>query len=301
MNVRTHDAARLVALAAIWGASFVLVRVLAPVIGPWWVAAGRLLIGGVAIAVWLALAHRTVGVRAHWRAYAFVGVLNSALPFVLWAYAALRLPASYLVILNAMSPLFGAAIAPFALGERLDARRVGGLVAGTAGVVLVTRAVPVQADTAFVLALCAGLAAALCYALSALWIKRRGAHLPPMGIAAWSQVFGGALVLPFAFPSHVTGPLDASVGVNVVLLGFVCSGIAYVLYYRLIRDIGPTRALTVTFLIPAFGMLWAFWLLGESITAGMIGGAALIIGGTAAVLGQAAPARHMRAPGNASV
>jgi drug/metabolite transporter (DMT)-like permease len=301
MTVRAQDAARLVALAAIWGASFVLIRVLAPAIGPWWVATGRLLIGGVAIATWLALRRESVGVRAHWRAYVFIGVLNSSLPFVLWAYAALHLPASYLVILNAMTPLFGAVIAPFALGERLDARRVAGLVVGIAGVVLVTRAVPLNADAAFVVALCAGLAAALCYALAALWIKRKGAGLAPMGIAAWSQVFGGALVLPFAVPSLVTGPVDAPVAVNLLLLGLVCSGIAYVLYYRLIRDIGPTRTLTVTFLIPAFGMLWASWLLGESITPGMIVGAALIVGGTAAVLRQPGAAGPIRTARNPSV
>jgi drug/metabolite transporter (DMT)-like permease len=295
-----QDAARLVLLGAIWGASFVLVRVLAPVIGPWWVAAGRLLVGGVAIAIWLALLHQSVGVRTHWRAYLFIGVLNSALPFVLWAYAALHLPASYLVILNAMTPLFGAVLAPFALGERLDARRIGGLVAGVAGVVLVTRAVPLEADTAFVKALCAGLAAALCYALAALWIKRKGAGLAPMGIAAWSQVFAGAVVLPFAVPSQGSGPWDGSVAVNLALLGLVCSGIAYVLYYRLIRDIGPTRAMTVTFLIPAFGVLWASWLLDESIMRGMLAGAALIVAGTAAVLRQPSPARPMRAPGSAS-
>jgi drug/metabolite transporter (DMT)-like permease len=300
MSVRTQDAVRLVSLGAIWGASFVLIRVLAPLIGPWWVTAARLLVGGIAVAVWLALLRQSVGVRAHWRAYVVVGVLNSALPFLLWAYAALHLPASYLVILNAMTPLFGAVLAPFALGERLDARRIAGLVTGVAGVVMVTRAVPLEADAAFVTALCAGLAAALCYALAALWIKRKGARLAPMGIAAWSQIFAGALVLPFALPSHVTGPLDASVATNLALLGLVCSGIAYVLYYRLIRDIGPTRAMTVTFLIPAFGMLWASWLLGESITRGMLAGSLLIVAGTATVLRQPAAVRPMRVPGNAS-
>ena len=100
---------------------------------------------------------------------------------------------------------------------------------------------------------------------------------------------------------RITGPLDTTVAVNLIVLGLVCSGIAYVLYYRLIRDIGPTRALTVTFLIPAFGMLWAWWLLGESITPGMLGGAALIVAGTAAVLRRPVATQPARAAGNASV
>ncbi|HEY1329132.1 MAG TPA: DMT family transporter [Casimicrobiaceae bacterium] len=295
MTIRPQDAARLVALALIWSASFVLIRVLSPAVGPFWVATSRLLIGGLAMAAWLALSREKVDVRAHWTAYVFIGVLNSGLPFVLWAFAALHLPASYLVILNAMTPLFGAAIAPFAVGERLNAPKVAGLASGVVGVVLVTRAVPLAGDARFAVALCAGLAAALCYALAAIWIKRKAAALQPIAIAAWSQLFAGALLLPLAMPSRVAGPVDFTVAVNLLLLGLVCSGIAYLLYYRLIRDIGPTRALTVTFLMPAFGMVWGALLLHESITAGMVAGAALIVAGTAAVLRPSAAARTARA------
>jgi drug/metabolite transporter (DMT)-like permease len=283
--MRTQDIARLVALALIWSASFVFIRVLAPLIGPLWVATGRVLIAGLALAGWLAATGVTADLRTKWRAYLLLGVLNCALPFVLWGYAALHLPASYLVILNAMTPLWVALLAALFVRERMGGGKAFGLVAGLAGVVLVTRAVPASADAQFALAVSAGVGAALCYAVSALWLRHRGGALPPLANAAWTQLFAGVVLLPFAVPSHVNGPITPLAVGDLLALALICSGVAYILYFRLIRDIGPTRALTVTFLMPAFGMVWGAWLLGEVITPGMIVGAALIVVGTAAVLG----------------
>jgi drug/metabolite transporter (DMT)-like permease len=286
MSMRASDGARLVALAIIWSLSFVFLRIVVPVIGPLWMATARLFIGGLALCAWLALMRTPVDVRARWRAYLVVGIVNSALPFVLFGYGALHLPASYLVILNATVPLFIAVIAVIALRERLTVATVVALLAGLAGVALVTRAVPVDADASFALAVAAGLAASLCYAIAAVGLKRYGSALSPAGIAAWSQVFAAIVILPVAVASPVAGVIDAEVVLSMAALALVCSGIAYLLYFRLIRDIGPARASTVTFLMPAFGMLWGAWFLGESVTAGMIAGAALIVAGTATVLRQ---------------
>jgi drug/metabolite transporter (DMT)-like permease len=283
--MRTQDLARLVALALIWSASFVFIRVLAPLIGPLWVATGRLLIAGAALSAWLSLAGVPAALRTNWRAYLFLGVVNCALPFVLFAYAALHLPASYLVILNAVTPMFSALLGVLVVRERLGTGKTLGLLAGFAGVVMVTRAVPVSADAQFALAVAAGLGAALCYALGALWLRLRGGALSPLANAAWTQLFAGVVLLPAAVPSAVAGPVTPLAIANLLALALICSGVAYMLYFRLVRDIGPTRALTVTFLMPAFGMIWGAWLLGESITPGMIAGAALIVAGTAAVLG----------------
>jgi drug/metabolite transporter (DMT)-like permease len=282
--VRRQDVARLLALALIWSASFAFIRVLVPVLGPFWVASARLLIAGVALVAWIAATPVQANLRANWLAYSVAGLLNCAVPFVLFAYAALHLPSSYLVIVNATAPLFGAVVAAVGLGERLSRAKLAGLLAGVAGVALVTRTVPVTADAQFALAVVAGLGAALCYALAAVWVKRRCVGLDPLAIAAWGPMLGGLMLLPFALPSHVEGPLTATIALNMAILALVCSGVAYLLYFRLIRDIGPTRALTVTFLMPALGMLWGAWFLDEAITPGMIGGAALIVGGTAAVL-----------------
>jgi drug/metabolite transporter (DMT)-like permease len=282
--MRPADITRLVALAIIWSASFVFIRVLAPVLGPVWVATSRLLVAGAALALMFALVRRHLDVARHVRAYLFVGVLNSSLPFLLFAYAALVLPASYLVILNAALPLFGALASVVWLGEPLNAAKGVGLFAGAAGVVLVSHAGPVVPDVAFALAVAASLGAVMCYALAGVWLKRYGHALAPLAVAGWSQLLGGLALLPVAAAVPVAGTITPAIVVNVLLLALVCSAAAYVLYFRLIRDVGPTRAMTVTFLMPAFGMLWGRLFLDETITVPMLAGAALIVAGTAAVL-----------------
>ena len=282
--MRTADIGRLFALSIIWSASFVFIRVLAPVLGPVWVATSRMLLAGAALALAFVVVRRHLDVREHWRAYLFVGVLNSALPFLLFAYAALALPASYLVILNAALPMFGAIASAIWLGEPMNAPKVAGLFVGAAGVVLVSRAGPVVPDAAFVLAVAASLGAVLCYALAGVWLKRRARTLAPLAVAGWSQLLGGAALLPLAVATPVHGSITSAIVINVLLLALVCSAAAYALYFRLIADVGPTRAMTVTFLMPAFGMLWGRLFLDESITWPMLVGAALIVAGTGAVL-----------------
>jgi len=294
--MRNADIARLAALALIWSLSFVFIRVLVPVLGPVWVATGRVTIAGVALCAWLVWSGFDANVRKHWRAYLFIGVLNSAAPFLLFAFAALHLPASYLAILNAATPHFGAVATELWLAETLTPLKIMGLVAGIAGVALVSRAGPVEPDAAFGWAVAASLCAALCYALAAVWIRRFGHHLQSKAIAGYSQLFAGIVLLPLAANSSVPGPVTGSVVANLLALALLCSAVAYLLFYRLIADIGATRALTVTFLIPALGLVWAAVLLHETITWTMIVGAALVIGGTAAVLRPArvaatAPAR----------
>ena len=134
------------------------------------------------------------------------------------------------------------------------------------------------------LAVAASLGAALCYALSGVWLKKHGAELNSVAVAGWSQLFAGIVLAPIA----VFAPLPQSIGpavvANMLALALLCSAAAYLLYFRLIADVGPTRAMTVTFLMPALGMVWGVMFLGETVTPAMLAGAALIIAGTAAVL-----------------
>jgi len=283
--MRSADIARLVALATIWSLSFVFMRVLVPVLGPLWTAALRVLIAGVALVAWFAATRLDADVRRHWRAYLLVGTLNSALPFALFAYAAQRLPASYLVILNAAAPMFAAVAAALWLDDRLSPTKVAGLAVGAAGVALVSRAGPLAPDAGVALAIAASLAAALCYGLAGVWLKRNGAGVKPVAVAGWSQVFAAFILVPLATTTDAPGPITALAVADMLALALLCSGVAYLLYYRLIADIGPTRAMTVTFLMPALGMTWGALFLGERVTVVMLAGAALILVGTAAVLG----------------
>jgi len=282
--VRRSDAIRLVALSAIWGSSFIFIRVLAPVLGPILTVTTRVLIGGAVLVAYCRIIGLDAEVGRHWRQYAVIGIVNSTLPFMLFAFAALYLPASYSVILNSTAPLFTALWAIPLLNESLTHTKLVGLVAGAAGVVLVSRAGPVVPDSWFWIAVLACLGATTCYALSSIYMKKRAANLKPLAIAGWSQIFAAlamAPLVPFAQPN---APLTPLIAFNVLMLAVFCSSIAYVLYYRLIADIGPTRALTMAFLMPVFGMVWGALFLGEPITLPMIAGCALIIGGATAVL-----------------
>lgn len=282
--MRAPDLARLVALAAIWSLSFVFVRVLAPPLGPVWTATLRMAIAGAALVGWLALSRTPGGLREHWRAYLFVGLVNCAAPFLLFAWAALTLPASYLVVLNTAAPMMTAVAAAVVFGERFTAVKAAGLAAGAAGVALVSGAGPVVPTPAVAAAVGASLLACACYAWAGLWLKARGRGLAPVAVAAWSQALAGALLLPAAATTTVRGPVDALVAANVLALALVCSGVAYLLYYRLIRDVGPTRAMTVTFLMPPIGLAWGALFLGENVTAPMLAGVVLVVVGTAAIL-----------------
>jgi drug/metabolite transporter (DMT)-like permease len=296
-------------MRAVWGGSFLFMRVAVPPLGPIATAELRVLLAGAVLLVWLRVAGLRLGWREEWRLYLVVGTINSAAPFALWAFSALHLPVSYLVVLNATSPCFGALVSAAWLGERFTARTALGLVAGVGGVALLVGLGPEPPTPQVTWALVAGALGALCYALAAAYLKRR-AHTPgAAAVATGSQLAATAGLLPLlpALPP-VAWPTSGE-WIAVVMLGVLCTAIAYLLYFRLIADVGATRALTVTFLIPVFGMLWGAVFLGETITGTMAAGCGLVLAGTALVFARpaagrarppAAPERRA-APGGRSV
>jgi drug/metabolite transporter (DMT)-like permease len=280
MTVR--DTTRLVLLAAIWGASFLFNRITAPLLGPVLTAELRTLIAGIALAIWFAATGFNPEWRRWGRQYVIVGMLTSGLPFLLWAYAALSLTAGLMSVLNATSPMWGALWSALLLGERLNARRVLGLVIGVVGVALVTR--PEPGATLVYPAIIAALVAAFCYGLAGAYMKRWASGVPSRGMAVGTQLAAGVLLIPFIAlwpPAAAPTPLVAA---SMLALGLVCGAVAYLLYFRLIADIGATGALTVTYLIPVFGVAWGALFLGETISLPMLLGAALVIAGTVFVL-----------------
>jgi drug/metabolite transporter (DMT)-like permease len=277
--MRRIDTARLVLLAAIWGASFLFNRITAPVLGPVLTAELRTLIAGIALAVYFAFAGFNPDWRRWGRQYLIVGILTSALPFLLWAYAALTLTAGLMSVLNATSPMWGALWSMVLLRERLSARKVLGLVIGVAGVVFVTQ--PQAGESAPVIA---ALAAAFCYGLAGAYMKRWASGVPSRGMAVGTQLAAGVLLVPFIALSPPTTAPTPLVVASMLALGLLCGAIAYLLYFRLIADIGATGALTVTYLIPVFGVLWGALFLGEALSVSMLAGAGLVILGTVFVL-----------------
>jgi drug/metabolite transporter (DMT)-like permease len=280
-EVATASLARLVALAAIWGASFLFLRIVTPTLGPIATADARMLIAGVALAAWL----RFTGFDPQWRRwglhYLGAGMINTGVPFILFAYAALHISAGEMAVLNATAPMWGAVMSAAFLAERLSARRIAGLALGVAGVALIARP---TGEGANLLAAGAALLAAACYGFIGVYLRRLAPHAPAKGLAAGTQLGAGLLVLPLLpFFPPVQAP-SLLVAMSLVALGLVCGAVAYVLYFRLIVDLGATGALTVTYLIPLFGMLWGALFLDEPVTLAMALGAALVILGTLLVL-----------------
>jgi drug/metabolite transporter (DMT)-like permease len=273
------DAARLIALAAIWGASFLFIRIAAPAIGPLATADVRMLIAGGALAAYYTMTGFDAEWRRWWRWYLLIGVLNSAAPFLLFAYAALELSVGLMAVANATSPMWGALLSTLILGDRLSMARVAGLLLGVGGVALVTG----PQNPGGLLALAAALGAAFCYGLTGVVLRRWARKTSARGMAAGTLVLGGLLLLPLLAASPPPMP-SMTVVMSMLALGLVCGALAYVLYFRLIADIGPTGALTVTYLIPLFGVLWGAVFLGEMPSAQMIAGALVVIAGTVLVL-----------------
>jgi len=276
--MRPVDTARLVSLAAIWGASFLFMRIAAPSLGPVLTAELRTLIAGLALAAWLGIPQW----RRWGRHYLVVGVVGSAIPFLLWAYAALSLSAGLLSVLNATAPMWGALCTAVFLRERLTARRIFGLVIGIVGVALVSR--PGADVSLHYPAIAAALLAALFYGLVATYIKRWASEAPARGMAVGSQLAAGTMLVPLIALWPPAGVPSAGAVASILALGLVCGAVAFILYFRLIADLGAPGALTVTFLIPVFGVLWGFLFLDEPLGLGMLAGAALVVLGTVFVL-----------------
>lgn len=283
--MKPRDLADLLLLAALWGASFLFIRIAAPDFGPVPLAALRVGIGGLVLLPLLILREGLPRLRAAMLPIFVVGVINSALPFTLLAFAALSLTAGLVSILNASSPLFGAVIAYLWLKDRLSPLRVAGLFVGFIGVLVLVWGKASFKPGGSGIAIMAALLAALFYGVAANYTKKRLTGVNSLAVAAGSQLGGAAAMFPLAvwyWPAVMPG---LKMWLIAVVLGVGCTGIAYMLYFRLIANVGAARAITVTFLIPVFGVMLGALFLGEIPTLNMLAGCAVILLGTALATG----------------
>ena len=291
--------ALLVTLAALWGGSFVFMRIAVSAMGPVPLTFVRVTLAALVLLSLDAARRDVPDLRTRWRGFAVIGLVNSALPFVLICFAEQTITASTAGILNATSPFFGAIAAALWLGEPLTARKSGGMALGLAGVALLVGLQPEPLTFTTGVAVAACLAAAVCYGLAGVYARKRMQGVPSFAIACGSQLSAAIVLAPVLPFVSMPGPVTSWVVFNVVALAVASTAIAYLIYFRLIADIGPSRALTVTFLIPLFGVLWGYLFLGEAITANMLAGGALIVAGTAlALTGGAAGAAVRRENGS---
>lgn len=284
------DFAKLLFLGSVWGGAFIFLRVAVPEVGPLLTSALRVTLAAIVL-IGFAMA---TGVEMHWRRnlkpYAIVGLFAAAIPFTCFSFAALHLPAAYLAVLNSTAPLFGAVFSVIWLDDRLTISKLAGLIIGVIGVAILVGAGSFALNAVTLLAAAACLVAAASYAVSSIIMKKivrrsdQHAGLHPIAIAAGSLVFGAfmmAPLIPFTLPPVMPSLLALSC---IVGLSVVSSGVAQAMFIPLIVKIGPTRAMSVTFLIPLFSMLWAFIFLNEQVKASTLVGSAVVLAAMGLVL-----------------
>ncbi|MGE4339000.1 MAG: DMT family transporter [Pigmentiphaga sp.] len=283
--MRSRDLRDLLFLAAVWGGSFLFMRLAVGEFGP--VALIELRVGLAALfllpAAWWRGKLPVIG--KHWRAILVVGALNAALPFLLYAYAAQSLGAGFLSVANAVTPVWGAVVGWLWLKDRLPWSRSLGLAIGLLGiVVLVWDKLDFQAGGTGP-AVLAAVSAPIFYGIAANWTKRFLTGVDALSNATGSMLAASLVLLPLALATWPEAPVSARAWGATILLAVVCTGAAYIIFFRLIANVGPTGAVSVTFLVPVFGVVWGAWFLDEAITVSILTGAGIILVGTALALG----------------
>jgi drug/metabolite transporter (DMT)-like permease len=265
-------------LGAIWGSSFLFMRIAAKPFGALALVEIRLALGALILLPFLWKARALFPAR-RWPLLALIGAINSAVPFLLFAWAAQRAPAAVGAICNAMTVLFTALIAFLFFGEKIGTRKAMALLVGFIGVVVLAtgKAAGVGVGTAVL----AGASASLLYGLGVNLVKRHMQGLPPAASAAATLSCAALLLLPLAATHWPVTPVPTAAWISAGALGVLCTGLAFLLYYRLIQRIGPASASTVTYLVPLFGALFAWLFLGEAVTSTMLVAGVLILGSVA--------------------
>jgi drug/metabolite transporter (DMT)-like permease len=275
----------LVLLGALWGGSFLFIRIAVPALGPFVLMELRVGLAAVALAFYAIVLTRLPHLRTRWKKFLAIGALNAAIPFSLIATAEVYLTASLAAILNSTTALFAAMVAAAWMGEALTAKKVVGLVMGISGVTVLVGWTPIALSGVVLLAVGAMLTASCSYALGGVYVKRTFAGVPPLAMAIGQQTGAAALLLPLAAATLPAEAPSLTVAFSVLGLALLCTAFAYLLYFYLIENAGPTKTLTVTFLIPVFGLAFGVLFLGEPVGVGTLVGLGIILLSVALVTG----------------
>ena len=284
--------AALLALGALWGASYIFIRVAVEPIGPVMLMFLRVALTAAILLAYARLRRITLNIREHWRKFLVLGFFGSALPFTLIAWAELTVTGSMAAILMSTTPLFTAFVAAVGLGEPLTPYKLIGALLGIVGVSITVGGSPLAPTPEVIAATLALLAATLSYATGGVFAKRFFKGLDNLSMSTGQLLCAALILLPFSaldLPVHRVSTIVALATLGLVVL---CTALAYQLYYYLIISAGPLQALTVTLLIPVFGLIWGALLLDESVSAGMILGLALVLFSVGLVTGMISPRKR---------
>ncbi|MEM7692364.1 MAG: DMT family transporter [Pseudomonadota bacterium] len=282
--MKTKHLLQLLLLGAIWGSSFMFMRLAVPHLGPEWLLAIR--IASASIMLWLiGLAiSKPLRITRHWKHYLFLGLFNTALPFFAFAYAAMTLPASILAILNSTAPFWALLLGFLWKGKPITRRAILGLLLGISGVASLVGLGGVSIDQGALFAVAVTLCASISYGFSSIYAEfaeRVEAYANAHG-SLWAAAF---LLVPFAAMAPAPDPWPLFPTGYALLLGMLCTATAYLLYFHLIATAGAPAAMTVGYLIPLWGVLWGWLFLDEPVGWNTIFGAGLVLTGTVLVTG----------------
>jgi drug/metabolite transporter (DMT)-like permease len=280
-----RDLGALLLLSALWGASFIFIRVAVPALGPFGLVELRVGLGALTLALCAAFLGRLPKLRVRWRQFALLGMVNVAIPFSLISTAEINLTASLAAILNSTTVMFTAVVAAVWMGDTLTAKKVAGVVLGIVGVAVLVGWDPIALNWVVMLSVGAMLAASLAYALGSVYAKRTFAGSPPLAIAIGQLTAAATLVLPLAAVGVPDGRPSTIVVLSVLGLALPSTAVAYMLYFRLIENVGPTSTSTVTLLVPLFGLLFGVVLLDEPVGLGTFAGLILILSSVTLITG----------------
>ncbi|MBA2714700.1 MAG: DMT family transporter [Rubrobacteraceae bacterium] len=283
--MRPRDFAGLVLLGALWGASFLFIRVAVPALGPFLLVWLRVGLAAAALLLYALAAGRLPKIRSRWRSFLALGFINAAVPFCLISTAEIHLTASLAAILNSTTVMFTAMVAAVWMGEALTARKVVGIVLGIVGVTVLVGWDPLPMSGIVLLSVAAMLTASLSYALGATYAKWSFSGIPPLGMAIGQLAAATALLLPFSVASPPGEVPSSSVAFCVLGLALLSTAVAYLIYFRLIENVGPTSTVTVTLLVPVFGLVFGVVLLDEPFGPGTLAGLGIILSSVILITG----------------
>ena len=280
-----RDLAALVTLGALWGASFLFIRVAVPALGPFVLVGLRVGLAALVLALFAVASRRALKLRGLWGPLLFLGVANTAVPFSLISAAEVNLTASLAAILNSTTVLFTALVAAVWLGDSLTPKKIAGVMLGIFGVAVLVGWDPLPLSPIVLLSVAAVLGASLCYGVGAVFTKRTFAGIPPLTLAVGQQTAAAGVMIPLAAIDLPGETPSVAVALCVLGLAVLSTAVAYLLFFYLINSAGPTATSTVTLIVPVFGLIFGVLFLGEPVGLGTIVGLAVILSSVVLITG----------------
>ena len=272
-------------LGALWGASFLFIRVAVPALGPFVLVALRVGLAALVLVLFAAVTRRALKLRGKWGPLLFLGFANTAVPFSLISASEVHLTASLAAILNSTTVLFTALVAAVWLGDPMTPKKIVGVLLGILGVAALVGWDPLPLTPAVLLSVAAVLGASLCYGVGGVYTKRTFSGVPPLTLAVGQQTAAAAVMIPVAATDLPTEAPSVAAALCVLGLAVLSTAVAYLLFFYLITNAGPTATSTVTLIVPVFGLFFGVLFLGEPIGWGTMIGLAVILSSVVLITG----------------